>query len=316
MSIVITDVVTEYGAYYVDQGQNMSNLTKKLFRPGKTAELFGVRPTDQTTYRMTDAQMSRALQPFQKAFTPVGSLTFKPWATDLFNLKIDKAEYPDEIVDSYLGFLEGPGIVREEWPFVRWMLEEHVIPTAIEDFELYEAFAGVFAAPTPGTAGDLGTGMDGIAAQFTRMGSRKNTISMGAMPSSDEDIVEYIDEFFAGIDKEYRKIIDVVCVNEDVHLAYRRGKRSKYNMNYNQEADLDRVIDFPNASVVGLPSMGSSDLIWATPAANRVRPLKKNPSAKPVVKEFSARQVSVYSDWWTVLAFLRPEAVFVNDQEA
>lgn len=315
MAIVITDVLTEYQEYYLDHGQNMTNLTKKLFRPGVTAGFFGLRPTTQTTYRMADAEIDRVLQPFQKAFTPTGTLTFKPWASDLFQLKIDKAEYPDEIVDSWLGFLEGPGIVREEWPFVRWMLEEHVIPKAIEDFELNEAFAGEYAAPTPGTPGPAGTAMDGIAAQFTRMGARKRVISMGLVPASDAETVDYIEDFFKGIDKEYRKVIDHVFVNEDMHLAYRRGKRSKYNMNYNMESDLDRLIDFPNCTIVGLPSHGDNQLIWATPAANRIRPLKKSDSAIPVVKEFSARQVSVYSDWWTVLAFLRPEAVFCSDNQ-
>jgi len=313
MAIIITDVLTEYGEFYLDHGQNMTNLTKKLFRPSKTASYFGLRPTTQTTYRMADAEIERVLQPFQKQFTPTGNLTFKPWASDLFNVKIDKAEYPDEIVDAWTGFLEGEGIVREEWPFVRWMLEEHVIPKAIEDFELNEAFAGEFVAPTPGTPGAAGTAMDGIAAQFTRMGNRKKTISMGLAPTTDAETVEYIEDFFAQIDKEERKLIDHVFVNEDMHLRYRRGKRSKYNMNYQMEADLDRLIDFPNCTVEGLPSHGTSDLIWATRANNRIRPLKKSDTAKPVVKEFSARQVSIYSDWWTVLAFLRPESVFVSD---
>lgn len=313
MAIVLSDVITEYQGYYLDHGQNMTNLTKKLLRPSVTATHFALRPTTQTTYRMADAAMERVLQPFQKAFTPTGTITFKPWASDLFNLKIDKQEYPDEIVDSWLGFLEGEGIVREEWPFVRWMLEEHIIPQAMEDFELNEAFAGEYAAPTPGTPGAAGTAMDGIAAQFTRMGARKNTIAMGAMPEADVDVVGYIEDFFAQIDKEERKVIDKVFVNEDVHLQYRRGKRSKYNTNYTQESDLDRVIDFPNAMVVGLPSMGTSQTVWATRASNRVRPLKKSDTVKPVVKEFAARQISIYSDWWTVLTFNRPESVFTND---
>jgi hypothetical protein len=145
------------------------------------------------------------------------------------------------------------------------------------------------------------------------MGNRKKTISMGLAPTTDAETVEYIEDFFAQIDKEERKLIDHVFVNEDMHLRYRRGKRSKYNMNYQMEADLDRLIDFPNCTVEGLPSHGTSDLIWATRANNRIRPLKKSDTAKPVVKEFSARQVSIYSDWWTVLAFLRPESVFVSD---
>ncbi len=315
MSIVITDVITEYGDYYLDHGQNTNDLFRKLYRPSTTASYFRSVPTNDTIVRKGSSEMDRVLQPFQKAFTPIGTLTFKPNPIELFQLKIDKNEYPDDIVDSWLGFLEGDGIDRTQWPFVRWMLEVHVFEKANEDYELNEAYAGVYAAPTPGTAGAAGTAMNGIKKQLTDYGARVNTITMGAAPTAAQDFCEYVEDYVAAHHKEYRKRIDAVFLNEDAELLYREGKRLKYNLQYAQVANLETVFHFPQCKVVGLPSMGSSNKLWSTLAQNRFRFIKKQKNqAAAMVKEFSARAVSVYTDWWEVLGFVHPESVYMSEQ--
>lgn len=318
MSIVISDVITQYGAYYLDHGQSVQDLFKKLYRPSVTAAYFQARPTKDTVYRVGSSDLDRVLQPFQKAFTPIGTLTFLANPIDLFNLKIDKQEYPDDIVDSWLAFLEGDGIDRAQWPFVRWMLEVHIFTKAQEDYELNEAYAGVYAAPTPGTAGAAGTAMNGIKKVLTDYGARVNTITMGAIPVADIDFCTYVEDYVKAHGKEYRKRIDYVFMNEDLQFRYKEGKRQKYNLQYAQVGDLETVFHFPNAKVAGLPSMAGSNKLWSTLPTNRVRPIRKQPastgSAQTMVKEFSARAISIYTDWWEVLGFLHPESVYKSDQ--
>lgn len=318
MSIVITDVISQYGAYYMNNGQNAADLMQKLHRPSATALEFGLRPTADTVIRKGTSAMDRVIQPFQKAFTPIGTLTVETNVISLFNLKIDKQEYPDDIVDSWLGFLEGPGVVRSEWPFVRWMLEVHVIEQAKEDFELNEVWAGVYAAPTPGTAGASGTAMDGIKKIFTNNSSKVQTVNSDAIAASDADFCTQVEDWFAAIGatangKEYRKRMPKIYMNEDLHLKYRKGKRSKYNMNYAQDADLDKLIDFPGTSVMGLASMGTDETFWTTLPTNMIRPLKKQEFTNFQINEYSARCVSIYTDWWTVCSFVRMESVFRNE---
>lgn len=312
MAITVTDVVQEYGSYYINEGQNMARLTQRLLRPSITASFFALRPTMDTRYRVADAEVSRVLQPFQKAFTPLGDTAFKPHTIDLFKLKVDVEENPHDITDSWLGFLEGQQLDPKEWPFVRFWLEELVANRMAEDFELNEAYAGVYQAPTPNTPGAAGTAMDGIAQVFSDLSARINTITMGAVPAGAEDFVGYVEEFVAGIEKEHRRRIDHVFLNEDLHLKYRQGKRSKYNQNYAQETDLDRVIDFPQCTVMGLPSMGNSNKLWATLPQNRVRLLKK--ADLPMKVEGMKRLVNAYTDYSIALNFLRPESLFVSDQ--
>lgn len=312
MAITVTDVVQEYGSYYINEGQNMARLTQRLLRPSITASFFALRPTMDTRYRVADAEVSRVLQPFQKAFTPLGDTAFKPHTIDLFKLKVDVEENPHDITDSWLGFLEGQQLDPKEWPFVRFWLEELVANRMAEDFELNEAYAGVYQAPTPNTPGAAGTAMDGIAQVFSDLSARINTINMGTIPTGAEDFVSYVEEFVAGIEKEHRRRIDHVFLNEDLHLKYRQGKRSKYNQNYAQETDLDRVIDFPQCTVMGLPSMGNSNKLWATLPQNRVRLLKK--ADLPMKVEGMKRLVNAYTDYSIALNFLRPESLFASDQ--
>jgi hypothetical protein len=317
MSIVISDVITEYGSYYLDHGQNATDLFKKLYRPSVTASYFKARPTKETVYRVGSADLDRVLQPFQKQFTPIGTLSFKPNPINLYQLKIDKQEYPDDIADSWLGFLEGEGIDRQAWPFVRWMLEEHIIPKAIEDHELNEAWAGVFAAPTPGTAGAAGTAMNGIKKQIADYvtAGRSTTIVMGAVPVDDEDFCTYVETYVKSHPKEIRKKLDFVFMSEDLFLRYKEGKRQKYNLQYQQTSDLETVFHFPHVKVAQLPSMGTSNKLWSTLPQNRIRPIKKAAAQNaPIIKEFSPRAVSIFTDWWEVLGFPYPEFVFQTDQ--
>lgn len=315
MGIVVADVVAEYGDYYLNHGQSTASLYKKLYRPSVTESYFRRMPTKDTIMRLGSSALDRVLQPFQKGFTPVGTTTFKPHVIQLFQFKIDKQEYPDDIVNSWLGFLEGEGIVRKDWPFVRWMLEEHVFPKAEEEYELSEVWGGVYAAPASGVAGALGTAMNGLGKIFTDNASEMNTIAMGAAPADKVDFCTYVEEYVESMDKEYRKRIDIVFMSEDNELKYKQGKREKYNTNYSQAADLLRIEDFPNARVVGLPSMGSSDKLWSTLANNRVNPVKKSDSTSPIVGEYSPRQVSIYTDWWKCVDFAFYGAVFQSDQD-
>jgi hypothetical protein len=312
MAIDVSEVVSEFGSYYINEGQNMARLTKKLHRPSITAGYFKLMPTMDTLYRVSDAEITRVLQPFQKQFTPIGTTTFKPHSIPLYKLKVDVEEYPEDIVDSWLGFLEGEGIDPEQWPLVRYWLEELVAPKAEEEFELNEAYSGVYAAPTPGTAGAEGTGMDGLAQVFTTLAARINVIAMGAVPTAAVDFCNYVEEYVKQLEKEHRKRIDHLFMNEDLELLYKEGRDQKYNTNYSQDADVLKVKYFPNLSVVGLPSMGDSNKIWCTLPQNRVRMLKK--ANKPMKVESAKRLVNAYTDYSIALNFLRPESVFTTDQ--
>lgn len=328
MSIEVADVVAQFGAYYKTGSDNQKNLRNMIYKAKETAALFQDRPSDDTIFRSNMAALNRVVQPFQKAYTPIGALTFKPNQFPLFKMKIDLQETPDDLEATYVGFLANVAeIERAKWPFVRWFLEQHVMPKADEDLETFEYFAGIYEAPDPGVAGDAGTSMDGIrkvirgynAAGRTNLGN--GAIATGAAADSDADFCEQVEGFFEAIPSVFRKKMDVICLSPENELKYRRGKRAKYGKDFNFLTNtgvsaLLTLEDFPGVRVQGLESHAGSDLLWTSIPINRIRPLKKASLGNTMlVKEFAPRTVSAYTDWWEVLNFEVPEFVFHNDQD-
>ncbi len=328
MAIDVADVVAQFGAYYKPGSENQKNLRDMLYKPGETAADFQARPTDDTIWRGTKASLDRVVQPFQKAFTPLSTISFKPNQFSLFKLKIDVKEEPDDLEATYVGFLTSiPEIERANWPFVKWLIEKHIMPKKEEDLEVDEYFGGVFVAPTPNVPGPAGTSMDGIrkvirgynTAGRTNLGN--GAIATGAAADDDVDYCSQVEQFVADLPTHFRKKIDKVFMSPENELKYKRGKRKKYGLQVNfltgqGVSDLLTVEDFPNAIIAGRESHAGSDLLWTTIAANRIRPQKKAALANTMaVKEFSPRQVSIYTDWWEALGFEIPELIFHNDQD-
>ncbi len=322
MSLDVSQIVAQFGAFYKGGGDNAKTLRNMLYKQQETAAFFTRMPTDDTIYRGTLASMGRIVQPFQKGFTPIGPLVFKPNEFPLYQIKIDKEEYPDDISKTYMGFMDNiPEPDRSKWPLVRYMLEQHIIPKKDEDLEENEYGLGVYAAPTPGTAGAAGTSMNGLAkviydyAQGSRINLGKGALALGAIPESAADFCTYVEDFVKGIDRKIRRKIDFIFMDHDLVAKYRQGKREKYNKNYLAESDLATVTDYGYISVQGLESHAGMNLIWASIPANRINPIKKAGAEKTfLVQQFSPRAVSIYADWWTALNFEVPEFIVCNDQ--
>lgn len=315
MSIVATEVVTEFGAQYIKGSQSQKDIYQQIYRPAETAAGFTEQPTQDTILRKSSSAMTRILQPFQKAFTPIGTLTFKPVSIPLFKVKVDISEYPDDLEATWLGFLAGEGIDRKAWPFWKWFIMKHVLPQAERDREVNEIFDGVYDAPTPGTAGDAGSAMDGINTVRKTLidAGRISPIVTGAFPTDAVDFCTFIEEFVADFDKDVRKQVMELEMNEDGALLYKQGKRQKYNINYAQADNLMNVEDFPNVTIVGRQSFGSSEVLIATPKWNKLRPIKRTAVDKMFTLESVDRQVKFFADWWEGYGYALPEWVQTND---
>lgn len=323
MALDLAQVVADFGAFYKPGSDNEKNLRSILYHGDSFASLFQDRPTEDTIWRGTLASMDRVVQPFQKAFTPIGTLTFKPNEFPLYKIKVDKQESPDDIEATYLGFLASlPELDRSKWRLVRYMIENHIMPRMKEDLDLNERFAGVFAAPAPGVAGAAGTAMNGFrkvlrdynTAGRTNLGN--GAIASGAPAATDADFCTQIEEWVEALPSLFRNRVDKIVMSETLARKYRRGKRIKYNINYAQVNDLNTVEDQPNISVAGFLAMEGSDLWFTTMAENRIRPVKKAALGNTLtVKEFAPRVVSIFTDYWEALNVEVPEFLFHNDQD-
>ncbi len=313
----ITDIIAEFGAYYIKSGQNMSRLVKQLNEQSVTEQAFTTVVTDETLWRASESRMSRVLQPFQKAWTPIGVVTFVPVAIQNFKMKIDHEDHPDDLEATWLGFLADNSLDRKEWPFVRWFIETHLLPQSKEDYELNEIFAGVYAAPTPGTAGAAGTSMNGIKLIINGHidSGRITPIITGTVPTDPLDFVDYVEQFGDNINTKYWSIPMQLVMGQTLKRRFLRGYKSKYGQNTDYTANAKGDVDLTNLTIFGAPSHNGSEKMWATPKNNSVRLVKKSQNMNTVRVENVDRLVKMYSDWYSGVGFVIPELVFTNDRD-
>lgn len=325
--MTVSEIVTAFGAYYLNHGQNMNSLYTQLFQGFVTEQVFTPVITDETIWRASEARHTRIVQPFQKAFTPAGSAEFKPVEIRQYNMKADLSEYPDDIKANWLGFLSSTGVKRTEWPFVKYWMEKLIIPQIQKDIELNEAGRGVYAAPTPGTAGAAGTAMNGIQKILNDhiTASRITPIVLGAIPTDNVELVEYFEDYHAGIPILYQNIPMTTYVPEPLVLRYKRGFRAKYGKDTDFPMNADgsvKILD-TSLSLAGLPSMNykangsANDRIFTTPKENAIMLKKGFNNSKGIFNvQEDGREVKLLTDWWLGFGFIIPEIVFVNDGAA
>lgn len=316
-SILAADVVTEWKAVYKAEGQGVKDIMTKLTQRSVTAKYFPTRFTEKTVLEKVSAEFSRVLQRFQKQYTPVGGVKFEPLKIALFKLKIDLQERPDELEESWLGFLADSSLNRKDWPFIKWFLMNALIQ-AEKDLEMSEIYHGVAGAIVEGTPTAAGASLDGIKIQINRLNTagKLDLITMGAVPTDPILYVEYIEDMIKQVERPLRNELDFVFVQEDGHDLFRDGMRLKYNVNYAQVEDSKITkLRNDNIQVVGLPSMAGSDKIWTTPSWNRQAGFKKPGNETVFQVENIDRLVKAYTDYYKGFGFWIGEYLVSNDVE-
>ncbi len=313
MSIVKTDIVTQFGAYYINEGQNMDRLKSAIRQPSVTPSFAKLIITDSDVYRSANTRLGEIVQQFQKTFTAKGDVTFEPNEIRLRNAKVDVSLYPDDVKASWLGFLasltEGE---RKNWPIVRYALENELVPQIAHDLETKAYFNGVYVAPTAGTAGTAAGTMDGVKKLLDDgiTATTMQAVTLTAVPTT-SNIFDMIEEFADSFDTTLSNTKMRIYVSNSWLRAYFRDKRNTHGADVNYSTNGINVVDFmPNVELVGLPSMEGSNYIWATPVDNFVHVRKVNGMSDPVVEE-SKREVSVMLDWYEGIGFLHNELVYV-----
>lgn len=312
--IDISDIVSEFGSYYIDNGQNTKDLRLAIMDRSETDAILQLHPTNDTQVRGGNVDMDPVLQAFQETFTPYGGATFEARKIDLFQLKIDQAYNPDKLVKSWVGFMASNSTDRTTWPFIKWLIQAYIIPKAAEDWELNGIFKGNYVAPTPGTAQPISAAVDGIKTIINDAitATTLTPITMGTVPTDPADFVKYVEDMVAQIPTKYLPWLGPLAMSATLEMRFRKGMRQLYNMNYNQVGDLLTVIDTP-LQVKGLRSHEGSGKIWTTVKGN-AELFVKAPANKNVFEvEKVDRKVKLYTDFWKAPNFWRYDWIFTND---
>jgi hypothetical protein len=324
MGLTATDIISDYGDYYVDEGQNAQRMRRLLYHGFESADFFRPIPTDDSVYRMANSELSEILQPFQKGWTPKGDTTFTPAPIETYKMKIDVSEQPDDIDRTWLGFLTSNNLDRAQWPLIRWWIEEHVIGRQNEDLELEAVYSGEYAAPTPGTAGDASTAMTGFKKIINDAVDNGdipsgNVINTGSFTTSNaQTFVEEIIDFCKEVNTRYRRRVPMkMALGDEYQMLWLQGIFEKFNVNYMSmpEGNDNRVPFARNIRISFLPSMGSSQKIILTPENNAVMPVRGMENIGRFKVESEKRVVNAFTDYALGVGFPLFKAVWTNDQD-
>lgn len=308
MALTIANIISEYGAYYIPGGQNEARLRTLALYGRETTKIARQVKTDETVYRLSSSEMDEVVQPFQKAWTPKGGVTFEPNPIPLEKFKVDLDVYPDDIENSWLGFLASESQSRTEWPLIRYIMEKHLIKRIDHDMEANEYYKGAKVAVTPGTAGAAGTTMNGLKTLL--LTDKVNHMTMAALEAS--TIYDQIETAYESISEAYQNVPLLVCMSPKWKRAFLRDKRAAGFYQISNANEIDDSLDFTPGKVVGLPSMIGTDDIFITPVDNLIHPTKKGSNASTFKVEESKRCVSIMTDWWEGLGFGLLDAVWTN----
>ena len=312
MAITTTAIVTEYGAYYIDAGQNKKRILSLLSQGREIVKYSTPIKTDDTIFRLANATFSSLVQPFQKTFTQKGGVAIVPNEIRQYRFKIDDEFMPDELYATWLGFLSSPDVNRKEWPFVKWLIEVYYKTQIDQDMELNEYYKGVYAAPTSGIAGANGTGMNGVK-KLLQTGVNAGTINTIAMDAlSAATIFDQVEAFTDEISEVYQGIKMNVFLSRKWYKKYLQDKRSQGFYQKTSDKEINSGIDFTPLDVVPLASMVGSDDIFCTPKQNFLHISPATLTKNNFKIEEAKRAVAVMGDWSEGLGFGIDQAVWTN----
>lgn len=320
-AIDIDDLVTEYGAFYKNDPDRRAKLKSKLYNTtGKFDSLFMEVPTDSTREEWGYSEHTEVLQPYQEGWTSKGDHTILPNPYKLFWAKYDLDYFPDQLVNSWAGFLRANNLSVDECPFVQYVIEEHIIPRGHQDWNDKVAFLGAYSAPTAGTPGAAGTTADGVR-KLIRDHNTAGTItpiSMGAPPTDPVLFCKYMEEMTALIPEQYRTMGMVWRMRDTLRLRYLEGFEELHTKFYAKgDVNVENmpIYQYPHITVQGFENMGTSNMIFASPKSNSWK-LMKGSAKKEILKvETLKRQLFLFTDFHAGYWFEDPRMVFVNDQD-
>lgn len=318
----VSEIVTEFGAYYEQAGQNKKRILGMLTQGLVTPQYCTLVKTDDTIFKLGQLVMGNIVQAFQKSWTPKSPAAFTPNELRLYKFKIDEEIDPDDIEATWLGFLASANISRTEWPIVKFLIEhpdQGYIAAINRDMELMEYGKGEATAVTPGVAGVTGQTMNGIIKLLTD-GVNADTINSVNLGTLDKDtIFDQVELFVDGISDVYQNVAMNVHMSPAWAKYYHRDKRAQgfYSFAGEQEikSGITGKIDFMPQQVVPLPSLSGTNTIFATPKANMIHLTKKGENKTKIKIEESKRSVFFMADWWEGIGFGIDAAVWTNIQK-
>lgn len=313
--LTTTQIVSEYGQYYIKEGQNRNRLFRSLIQMPKTLENHArhIRTTE-TQYRMANYRFGSVLQPFSTTFNPSSEMEFVPNKIDLNKIKVNVRVTPDDIEDMWLGFMSGNTTRnKKDWPIVRFLMEEYIANQIGKDRELNAVYKGVYNA-----AGTTPTDcMDGIKKKIVDGTAAGNPYPMNVITGigqlDKDSIFDQVESFDREIDQIYWNEEVNIFVSPEWYRAFLADRRAQTFYQLRNENDIDTAIDFTGRrhKLVPLPSMAGTNDIWACTPGNLLWLTIRDMNTSSADIQAIHYDVDIMLDWWEGIGFACNKEVWV-----
>lgn len=293
-------IVEEYGRIYQQRGQGLDRIKRALIQKAETLERFAThKRTTDDIYEMANDEFQPVLQPFRVQFEPMGGVKFHPNKIVLQHIKVDLRFSPDTIIDSWLGFLEGEGVKREQWPITKYMIEVYLKNQIDYDREINAVYFGERddAGTTPSTC------MDGIRKHLIKGATSNYPINVvqGIGALEEDSVLDQVEKFSKSFKPIYQNAPIIICVPQEYKRAFLENKRAAGFYWLNGPQDINSNVDFTKHVVMGLPSMAGSTDMFAFVKGNLLWCTRKDKFAFDVQK--GDRYVKILGDWREGIGF-------------
>ena len=309
-----SEIVREFGQYYVKEGQNRQRLVRALTVMPVTLEKHArhIRTTE-TTYKMANYRFGSVLQPFSPTFNPISDIEFVANEIPLRKIKVNARFTPDEIEDSWLGFMSGNTTRnKKDWPIVRFLMEEYLANQIAEDREMNMVYRGVRddQGTTPGSCVD---GIHKLLVDGAGKSYPVNVIS-GLGELTEENAFDYIEAFDRAIDSRYWNRPVTIFVAPEIYRAFLTAYRANGFYTIYKENDINGVIDFTgrNHVLAPLPSMSGTKHIFATVPDNLLWLTNRDMNTASADVQAIHYDVDLMLDWWEGIGFACNQMVWTT----
>jgi hypothetical protein len=317
----VTDIVTDFGAYYLNSGQNVNDLLLPLrsgndFYASLAKKSSKAAKDENSKWQRALVESTRVVQPWKSTFSPTDGGSLVALDTAIRTWKPDRKETPSESThENWLQFLEDMDKTPIEWPFIKWYMEVHIMEQIIEDMNT-TAWNGVYSAVAAGTTpGTLVQTVDGIktklAAHITS--GYITPIANGAVGSlTESQYCEYIEDIVAQVSGKLLKRPCVLKLSDTNFRKYKRGYRALHGTDGDFKGQEGMIVD-TGVKIEGYMAMNGSERVYITQEGNDVKVLPLKNEMGKIWLEAAEYDVKILGYGKIAFDFTDPRLVACND---
>lgn len=320
-TIDVNELKSEFGTF-LSQGNNIP-LLRSLYQSFSSHKYFE-KVICTTEWRAVRGHITSVVQQFVPKWTEKGKTKFTPITIKNRHHKINYPIVPADVIGSWLQKLYEEDKSIDQMPLVKFIVDTVLLPSIKNDIELFMLGKSKFEDHTndPENANALNTmdGLETILVADLADGKKKinflpNAKNLLDETMTDEEVLEYINKFVATLPEIFtQKEMNMFC-SLGVLQRYERAYKNKWGANSGTEKHHfgTKVVDFSNITLVNLPCLHNSPILFITPKENMILTVNYN-EAPNVINDVQKHdyELRLYGEFWMGVGFAIGEAVFAS----